>query len=604
MQCEAAKLESVQHIPMNSYSTGDEGSEIKQNRDESSTSSSLHSFDLNHHASVLNNIGAHLMERGEMLNAMRVLQQSVQTMMLTEDDATPKEGAPNAEQSQNWLNRLSEERRGDSSPPTKQPASSPLSEEDKLNNCRQFGIPGLFGSLSKIRNSSASSERPILTFPDSFHVAVDESDVQPLRKDSSKKSIFMSPFHQCSKATLFNMGLIHYTWGSDDSAVQFFELAISLASSTPPINPDLIILACLNNIGQIRLQCGRTPEATALFSDALTRGEASFALIYKDDRSRSSSHFSSTSSITANEVGHTDTQPTSALSSVPSSTSTRSPTPLHRFLARTLMNIGQVYFCNCDFTSSKRTWLDALRLLHPRTPDVKAAALEYNMGLLHHHQNERVQAIEQLDLFLEKATRLLGGRNHLQVAAALHRKGWIYFEMGDLYKSMKPLTESLHIRTQLLGPKHALVAQSLFKMAKVLQEREEYEWASRALEDCLEVRRSRCPNGEGSLEVTQTLMELGRTYHARGQREASVEAYLEVIRLTQRFFGHRHKYVARIQNIVGNLYLEVDQVGKAMIYLVNAMRIHVEEGLPIDLAVVHNSLLRVHLERHPGAGMA
>lgn len=99
-------------------------------------------------------------------------------------------------------------------------------------------------------------------------------------------------------------------------------------------------------------------------------------------------------------------------------------------------------------------------------------------------------------------------------------------------------------------------------------------------------------------------MELGRTYHARGQREESVEAYLEVIRLTQRFFGHRHKYVARIQNIVGNLYLEVEQVGKAMIYLINAMRIHIEEGLPIDLAVVQNALLRVHLERHPGAGMA
>jgi tetratricopeptide (TPR) repeat protein len=551
------------------------------------------------------------MERGEMLNAMRVLQQSVQTMMLTEDDATatPQEGAPNAEQSQNWLNRLSEERRGDadSPPPMKRPASFPLSEEDKLNNCRQYGIPGLFGSLSKIRNSSASSERPILTFPDSFHVEVDASGVQPLKKASSKKSIFLSPFHQCSKATLFNMGLIHYSWGSDDSAVQFFELAISLASSTPPINPDLIILACLNNIGQIRLQCGRTPEATALFNDALARGKASFALIDKDGRSRPSSHLSSTPSITADANatgGGADTQPTSALSPVPASTSSRSPTPLHRFLARTLMNIGQVYFCNCDFTSSKRTWLDALRLLHPRTPDFKAAALEYNMGLLHHHQNERVQAIEQLDLFLEKATRLLGGRNHLQVAAALHRKGWIYFEMGDLYKSMKPLTESLHIRTQLLGPKHALVAQSLFKLAKVLQEREEYEWASKALEDCLQVRRSLCPEGEGSLEVTQTLMELGRTYHARGQREASVEAYLEVIRLTQRFFGHRHKYVARIQNIVGNLYLEMDQVGKAMIYLVNAMRIHVEEGLPIDLAVVQNSLLRVHLERHPGAGMA
>ena len=530
------------------------------------------------------------MERGEMLNAMRVLQQSVQTMMLTEDDATPQEGAPSTEQSQNWLNRLSEERRGDSSPPIpmKYSASSPLSEEDKLNNCRQYGIPGLFGSLSKIRNSSASSERPILTFPDSFHVAVDESDVQALNKASSKNSIFLSPFHQCSKATLFNMGLIHYSWGSDDSAVHFFELAISLASSTPPINPDLIILACLNNIGQIRLQCGRTPEATALFNDALARGKASFAPI----------------SITNNEDAGKVTQLTSASSSIPSSASTRSPTPLHRFLARTLMNIGQVYFCNCDFTSSKRTWLDALRLLHPRAPDVKAAALEYNMGLLHHHQNERVQAIEQLDLFLEKATRLLGGRNHLQVAAALHREGWIYFEMGDLYKSMKPLTESLHIRTQLLGPKHALVAQSLFKLAKVLQEREEYEWASKALEDCLQVRRSRCPNGEGSLEVTQTLMELGRTYHARGQREASVEAYLEVLRLTQRFFGYRHKYVARIQNIVGNLYLEVNQVGKAMIYLINAMRIHVEEGLPIDLAVVQNALLRVHLERHPGAGMA
>ena len=589
---------------------------MKRHREDEKTKASLvrdQGSELKQHAAVLNNIGAHLIGFGEMLNAMRVLQQSVQILMLTESGT--EEGMPSTEQielSRNWLLRLSGNEtkgspdrkvpRATGAPTSQEQQASGPSEENRLNNCKHCGIPGLFGSLSKIRNALSSSERPILTFTEPFFVDLEDDDLKLLRIRNSK-STFRCPSHQCSKATLFNMGLIHYIWNSNDTAVQFFELSKSLSGSLPLITQDLVVLACLNNIGQIRLHTNRTSEAMSLFSDALNRGNTALAAFYPDDVcsiASSQEHYERARA----RRRRPSSAPSTEASSSPSSSSARTHTsPLHIVLARTLLNIGQVHFNECNFEASERTWLDAVRLVHPHTPPLEAAAFAYNMALIHHHQNHRLKAIEYLDQFLERATAIVG-TVHLQIATALHRKGLIYLEMGDLYRSMKPLLETFQIRNHLLGPEHALVAETLFSIARVFQEREEYDRASKALDDCLTIRQSLCHDRDGSLEVAQTLMEVGRTHHSQGRRQESVDAYLNALRLTRRFFGHRHKYVARILNIVGNLHLELGRVKDAMSYFLDAMRIHVEQGLPIDFGVVQNALYRVDLQPYPGAGGA
>jgi tetratricopeptide (TPR) repeat protein len=531
---------------------------------------------LRRHAAVATNLGAIMYRYDECVTAMMLLQQAVQTLMYVEED---QNGGPPAEEHQDRMAQLltlmsSEANTKESTNLLITQVAALLRETgDTITSasvgvgtpplCRTGiidGIPGLFSPTSKLKGPAPDQHLPTLVFAEAFQVSLDDTG-QPKPIDERQFTILIE---QCSKATLFNMGLIHYHWGSPDSAMQFFDLAASLshANAQTPLAFDPVVLGCLNNMAQINLQYGNPNNAMEMLTDALTRGNAALAAIYGEERPDSMQQ----------DVARTRR--------------------LRRKLSRTVMNMGHVHFFKCDYDAAMITCNDALRLLHTNIEDTEAAAVWYNIGMLQHHKGDRTAALKYLDMFLERV-RVLMGPKDLQMAEGLHRRGMILFEMGNLYESMKPLNEALSIRRSSLGPNHAAVAESLCLIGKVLLAREEYDFALNALQEGLSIQRKLAGEEGLSFEAAQTLLEVGRAYHAQNELQKSREVYEEVAAITRRLFGDRHPFVARLDIIIGNLFLETGNVDDSLVLFSEATHIHQEQGIPVNLGIVTDPLLGV-----------
>ena len=535
---------------------------------------------LQRHAAVTTNLGGLLYRYGDCVSAMKLFQESVQTLMFIEEaeeagcDRASRERQEEANDLYFALMACSEDQRLDlmerskvfASLASKQAEQGPDSSfvEPDCRTCVVDGIPGLFGQTSTLRGLTGSTGHRVgLVFAEAFQIAMEET------RDRVDFRNFIIPLDQCSKATLFNMGLIHYHWGSPDTAMQFFDLAASLSQSHTPLAFDPVVLGCLNNMAQIQIQYGKPNDAMDMLSDALARGNAALAALYKDDRPDSPSRGQS-------QVGKEQVDYRSRR--------------LRRKLARTVMNMAHVHYFKCDFEAAMSACIDATRLLHTTTmEDAEAAAAWYNIGVLYGYKGDRLQALHYLDKFLVLA-RELTGPSH-QVAEALHRKGQLLFEMGQLYEALKPLNEALQIRRAGYSNDPLAVSEDLCLIGKIYQAREEYDFALSAFQESIDIQRSHAPEGELSLDSAQLLLDIGRVYHTQGQLSDALKAYMEVVALARKYFGDNHQYVARIVNIIGNLQLEAGDVGASVASFAEAMKINEATGAPMDVSVINDPML-------------
>lgn len=568
------------------------------------------------HAAVTTNLGA-LVYRyyiNESVIAMRLFQESVQTLMHVENEHGDHPGGavtkPTSKERQEEMSHLLEQM---SAADTREhrdellilaramfpdSAVMPLATSGNIHAFDR--VPGLFSASSKLRGAPSQAQFQSLVFNEAFDVSLEAAiafDPKDPHSNLDDRS-FVIPLDECSKATLFNMGLIHYHWGSADTAMQYFDLAASLSQQTEATHFDPVVLGCLNNMAQINVQYGRPGDAMELLTDALTRGNAALTTIYESG--------SDDASVSSVEEESSESQEARRKFEI------RRTRRLRRKLSRTLLNISHVHFFKCEYDAALSTCVDALRLLSTNMEEAEVAAVWYNMALVLYHKGDRVEALQKLEQFLQLAEKVLPAGPHAQRADALHRKGKIMFEMGNLHDSMTPLNEALIMRRVLNGEADPAVAESLCLVGKILLEREEHDFALNALEMGVSLQRqflavTVAASGDDqhiSFEVAQTLLEIGRAYHAKGELQKSLQAYLEVGSLTRKFFGERHLFVARIDNIIGNLYLELGDTDQSLTHFQEAMNIQVELGVSVEMSVVQDPLLKVKLPPNPGANAA
>ena len=569
------------------------------------------------HAGVATNLGGLMHQAGEYVTAMKLFQESVQTLMLLEADC---HGSP-----VNYANGAVKDEKSaipskQQDPPSPLPQPGPSKErQEKMSHLLNMlgaevdapddrqayinqakglmgtqsddlapttrskrtastsvpelgSVPGLYGNDSNLKGTELH-ELGGLVFAEPFRITVNEA------KDTCEH--FIIPLDECSKATLFNMGLIHYHWGNADTAMQFFDLASSLSQQLSPLAFDPVILAAFNNMAQIHLQYRRPADAMELLKDALARGNAALAALYARDK----------------------TDWTAAPEEQQDSKAARRSRRLRRKLARTVLNLGHVHFVNSEYDAAMATCHDALRLLYTNTEDAEIAAVYHNIAIIHYHKGNKAESLVNLDKFLQRAEPIIGP-DHLQIAEAMHDKGVTLFEMGQLYDSMKPLNEALRIRRLRLGHNHVSVAESLCLIGKVLVSREEYDFGLNAYLEGLAVYRDIAGSEPLSFDVAQNLLDIGRAFQVQGQLSLAIKTYEEVTELTQKFFGNSHPFVARLQNILGNLYLEHGKVDKSMEKFVEAVRILSLNNIPFNHNIVQDPLCRVHLSHNPVAPTA
>jgi len=536
---------------------------------------------LRRHAGVTTNLGGLMYNMGEYVTAMKLFQESVQTLMLVEEEAPRfRPSTERQEEMSQLLTILSAETYTFESRKTCtdilnklvgttcETQSSHSPEETHLSAISSI-IPGLYQQNSNLKGTERR-ELAGLVFSEPFRVTVNE--------ESDTDEHFIIPVPEGSKATLFNMGMVHYHWGNTDAAMQFFDLASSLSQRQSPLAFDPVILGSRNNMAQIHLQFRRTNDAMELLKDALARGNAALAAVYSNDNG---------------DWQHEPKENGAA----------RRSRRLRRKLARTVLNLGHVHFINCEYDAAMAACHDALRLLHTNKEDAEVAAAYYNIAIIHYHKGNKTESLVGLDKFVEHAKRIVGP-DHLQIAEAMHRKGEILYEIGHLYDSMKPLNESLRIRRLRLGKNHTSVAESLCLIGKVLVSREEYDFGLNAYLEGISVHRSIAGSDSLSFDVAQNLLDIGRVFQIQGNLHEAIKTYEEVIDLTKKVFGESHPFVSRLHNIVGNLCLEEGDINGSMKNFDAAVRILTKNKIPFNLNVVQDPLCRVKLSHHPVAPTA
>jgi tetratricopeptide (TPR) repeat protein len=557
------------------------------------------------HAAALNNVGATLVQRGDSVTAMHVLQRSVQTLMQAEAKVDLKTSSKEKQDEMELFleSMLLKTQEGHDTEEQSQTAQVNPQESARATvnpNLSAKAIPGIFRPATKFKVARRPEDAILLSlsFSDPFFIKMSgKAESCPgLKKrradvalsDDLCGEVFME---QTSEASLFNMGLVHIQWGCFDSAIQLFQLAISVSTPKGNTTPKLlnpIVLAALSNIGQICCQLGRTEEAIRFYADAMARGNAALALLR--DREEAEQQEA--------EQQEAAGKPSSVDASLAS---------LHRILARILMNLGCAKFTACAYGEAQRACEDALRLLHDQLTDLDKAAIWFNLAMVQEYQQNRIQAIEYYDMFLEAASTLVGP-DHPNVADALFREGCAYYDIGQLHKALPPLLKALTIRLRINGDHHCSVAEVYHHIGKVLQAREEYEDALSSLTKALNIQRElfqQGNDGEIWLQLAETLLNVGRLYHAQGKIFESLQTYREVVSISVGIFGEHHPQIARMHVIVANLELELGHVSQSLSNFTEAARIELDQGRPVEsTSKVQNRLARVALLFHPAAAAA
>ena len=208
------------------------------------------SKELQKHAGVATSLGDIMYVDGDYITAMRLYQESVQTIMYVEEDGN---GALPPDERQEAMAQLlmllsnesiPEQSRKELVDKVKALYEHPKDESNAANaNTVIDGLPGLFYDVSKLKGASSDRPLPGLFFNEVFKIEFGDALELPNQKTHNLDELpFTVPLAECSKAALFNMGQIHYHWGSQDTALQFFHLAASVGHKMSPLAFDPIDL--------------------------------------------------------------------------------------------------------------------------------------------------------------------------------------------------------------------------------------------------------------------------------------------------------------------------------------------------------------------------
>ena len=617
------------------------------------------------HAAVTTNLGNAMFSNGDSLTAMQLFQESAQTILRqnpspppspthadegkeelkpqgSSKEDSPQDMTPQDEERHNRMvdllkriNNCTASSSSSSSPdddstkkeimvevkglfPSSPLASSSLGEDPAPGTTPLHphdGIPGLFNTVTKLKGVSAPRPLPPLVFDETF--LIDMSGTKENVEGEDNFPVDERPFTvsmgECSKATLFNMGLVHYHWCRPDTAIQCFHLAASVSHKCSPLTFDPVDLCSVNNMAQIHLLLRKPKEALTMLEDTLNRGNSTLAALYKSihesnrktnaSKPTSSSRPDSSENTTpaangSNGVvdddkdkgGMVDEEDAEVLAlqmaEEENDEAARKTRRLRRKLARTLLDIAHVHFFNNHLDKALSRCREAITLVDDHMPGMTLSAAWYNLSLVLHYQGKNEEALSCLENFIRVASgNKLIGPDHVQYGDAYQLKAFMLFDLGRHKECIEPLNEALRIRRLQFGSQSGILVETLGLLGKVyvsLTTTEDdgslVDKAIVALTECIGIERtltrattvptSTTINENGkrarteesgedsrplSLEAAQTLLDLGRAYQIKGDWEAARSQYGQVKNWAIAFFGAEHVFPERIETLLEKL---------------------------------------------------
>ena len=209
-----------------------------------------------------------------------------------------------------------------------------------------------------------------------------------------------------------------------------------------------------------------------------------------------------------------------------------------------------------------------------------AAALD-RLGWLHIAQGHFSQAEPFLMRGLAIRERVLSG-DHPDMARSLHALAVLYDAQGEYARAQSLYERTLVLREKTLGPEHLKVADSLHGLAGVCWMQGRYSRAESLYQRALEIRKRTL--GEDHRRVAQTMSDLGGLYRETGDYEHAEPLLKRAVAIQEQTLGREHPDVAKALSNLAALYNERGDYE------------HAEPLLKRAVAIQEQALGREHLE--------
>jgi tetratricopeptide (TPR) repeat protein len=368
-------------------------------------------------------------------------------------------------------------------------------------------------------------------------------------------------------ATICNMGQAHHQRNELDKAMACYEEFMAIAPAKLGENHRDVAAIC-KNMGDIHQTRGALNEARTMYEKALEQGRSTLGL-HPD--------VATTLNTLANLCYKTrDYHQALKYHHEELGMQIATLDKNHPHIIVTLINIAQIHRHLNNFHAALIVYTDiySLQIASHGPCSLERAKTLCNMGLMQYQLDLHSEAFDSYQEALRVQRDVYGLDNDNPcIATTLNSIGLVLFRqrMHRLAKSC--FTDSLRIRTKVLGPDHPDVAVVWYNIATISLEMGEEDLAVQYYKEALRIERKSL--GERHDDVILTLQHLGLVYQQTGQLDEALQYFseaLEVERLRKR--KKNVVAIAKLLNLIGNIHLQQANIEEMMTCFTEASRVY------------------------------
>lgn len=381
-------------------------------------------------------------------------------------------------------------------------------------------------------------------------------------------------------ATVCNAGRAHHQQGHFDQAIECYREFLEWSRRNPDSNQRDVVIIC-KCMADIFRERGEKVTAKAMYEKALAMGKSTLG-------------------------------------------------PYHPEVAQTLCMLGRLHYELEDLDASLEYYTEGLNIeksllsygyepqildtlasiaqIHRQRQDSLAAFLAYaemyalqvqlhgpndlalsttlsNMGLMEYQLKAYSAAFVLYQAALCIQRDHYPSDEHLCIASTLNSIGLVLFNKGDLDLAKDCFTQSLAIRTKLLGPNHHEVAVLWYNIGTVFLKSGFEDHAVRFYRETLRIERDSPDHTHPDVIVILTLNYLGLVCQERGDIDEALEYFSEALALERKQSGNTAT-IGKLLNLIGNIHLRGGNVGEMMKCYTEAARLFRDSGMHDEVLII------------------
>mmetsp|Transcript_34107 Transcript_34107/g.82733 ORF Transcript_34107/g.82733 Transcript_34107/m.82733 type:complete len:705 (+) Transcript_34107:73-2187(+) len=198
------------------------------------------------------------------------------------------------------------------------------------------------------------------------------------------------------------------------------------------------------------------------------------------------------------------------------------------------------------------------------------------IALMQYHMGDYPSSLEAYQFALRIHREHSSNNDDPSIASTLNSIGLVFFKQQAYKLANMCFTESLRIRTKILGPNHRDVAILWYNLATVYFERGEEETAVKMYKETLRVEEFHL--GANHPDVALTLRHLGQVHQQLGKLEEAAKYFRQVIVIERKRVVPNRSSLSKVLNLLGNVCLQMNQVPEMMKCYVEASRLNQANG--------------------------